>query len=220
MKSELIQIIKSKDFNDLISDINETVLDSILDDSLLKDIPIFGLLFKSKNLISTIQDKFFIKKLFTFLKQLEQTPTEDRQKETEKIDNDPNYKTKVGEKLMFIINEADDSEKAEYIGKLYKEFITKNLHYDDFIRAVNCINKTNIIDLNYFINERSTKHILENLYENYIFTGLITQKYYDAIEKTFKTSLISHEKNGIKYQESYIGHKIRYLLNVNLNNIL
>lgn len=212
MKSELIQIIKSKDFNDLILDINETVLDSILDDSLLKDIPIFSLFFKGKNLISTIQDKFFMKKLFTFLKQLEHTSTEDRKRETEKIDNDPSYKTKVGEKLMFIINEADDSEKAEYIGKLYKEFINKNLNYDDFIRAVNCINKTNIVDLNYFINEVSIKHILEDLYENYIFTGLITQNYYDAIERTFKTSLISHEKSGIKYKESSIGKKIRYLL--------
>lgn len=220
MKSELIQIIKSRDFNDLISDVNETILDSILDDSLLKDIPIFGLLFKSKNLISTIQDKFFIKKLFTFLKQLEQTSAENRERETEKIDNNPNYRTKVGEKLLFIINEADDCEKAEYIGKLYKEFINKNLHYDDFIRAVNYINKTNIIDLNHFINERSTKHILENLYENYIFTGLITPKYYDALERAYKTSLISYEKSGIKYQESYIGKKIRNLLNDSLNKIL
>ncbi|MCF2217955.1 hypothetical protein H9Q08_01390 [Chryseobacterium sp. PS-8] len=220
MKSELTQIIKSKDFNDLISDVNETILDSILDDSVLKDIPIFGLLFKGKNLISTIQDKFFIKKLFTFLKQLEQTSNEDRKRETEKIDNDPNYRTKVGEKLLFIINEADDSEKAEYIGKLYKEFINKNLHYDDFIRAVNCINKTNIIDLNHFINERSIKHILENLYENYIFTGLITQKYYDALETAYKNSLIPYEKSGIKYQESHIGKKIRNLLNESLNKIL
>ncbi|KPH13764.1 hypothetical protein [Chryseobacterium sp. ERMR1:04] len=220
MKSELIQIIKSKDFNDLISDINEIILDSILDDGLAKDIPIFSIFFKGKNLLNTIQDKLFIKKLFTFLKELEQTSAEDRKKETEKIDNDPSYKTKVGEKLLFIINESDDCEKAKYIGKLYKEFINKNLNYNDFIRSVNCINKTNIIDLNYFINENSIKNILENFHGNYIHTGLIAQEYYDPSEKTYKTGIPAFEKSKISYKQSYIGDKIRYFLNDKLHRIL
>lgn len=217
MKSNLIQIIKSQSFSDLISDINEIVLDSILDEGFIKEIPLFGLIFKSNNLLITIQEKLFIKKMLTFLKQLESTSTKDRKEQTEKIDNDPTYKTKVGEKLIYIINEADDCEKAKYIGDLYKEFINKKLTYDDFIRSSNCIIKTNIIDLSYFINEPIINNLLEKSHENYLYTGLISQYYYDPIHDTYKTGVITRKKSTILYRESYIGHKIRYFLRKNQN---
>lgn len=111
MKTPIIEVIKTQNFTDLISDVNEVILDSFLEDGLVKDIPIFGLFFKGKNFVSTIQDKLFYKKMFTFLKELENTSSEDRKKETEKIDKNPNYRTKVGEKLLFIINENNDCEK-------------------------------------------------------------------------------------------------------------
>ena len=168
--------------------------------------------FKGKNLLSTIQEKLFYKKIFTFLKELENTSSTDRKKETEKIDNNPNYKTKVGEKLLFIINENDDCEKAKYIGILFKEFINQNLRYDDFIRLSNCINRTNIIDLNTFINDKSIENSLQNNFETYINTGLTTQNYYDAFEKAYKTGLRLAQKTGIYYKPSNIGIKIRTFL--------
>lgn len=212
MKTPIIEIIKTQNFTDLISDVNEVILDSFLEDGLLKDVPIFGLFFKGKNLISTIQEKLFYKKIFTFLKELENTSSEDRKRETEKIDKNPDYQTKVGEKLLFIINENDDCEKSKYIGILFKELINQNLNYDDFIRISNCINKTNIIDLNNFINDKSIETSLQKNSEAYINTGLITQNYYDAFEKAYKTGLRSAQKTGIYYKPSNIGIKIRSFL--------
>ncbi|REC42440.1 hypothetical protein [Chryseobacterium sp. 5_R23647] len=212
MKTPIIEVIKTQNFTDLISDVNEVILDSFLEDGLVKDIPIFGLFFKGKNFVSTIQDKLFYKKMFTFLKELENTSSEDRKKETEKIDKNPNYRTKVGEKLLFIINENNDCEKSKYIGILFKKFINQNLNYDDFIRLSNCINKTNIIDLNNFINDISIETSLQKNSEAYLNTGLITQTYYDSLETTYKTGLRSTQKTGIYYKPSNIGTKIRSFL--------
>lgn len=209
MKTPIIEVIKTQNFTDLISDVNEVILDSFLEDGLVKDIPIFGLFFKGKNLVSTIQDKLFYKKIFTFLKELENTSSEDRKRETEKIDKNPDYKTKVGEKLLFIINENDDCEKSKYIGILFKEFINQNLTYDDFIRLSNCVNRTNIIDLNNFINASIT-NLLKEEYESYINTGLITQEFYDSMDKKNMIGILPRGKSKIIYKESYIGKKIRY----------
>jgi len=44
----------------------------------------------------------------TFLKQLENTKVEEQEKEINRVDESKNHKTKVGEKFLYIISEADD----------------------------------------------------------------------------------------------------------------
>lgn len=213
MKIEINKIIKDNNFKDLMTDINEVVLDSFLKDGIVKNIPILGLVSKVINIGNTIQERLYTKKLLTFLKQLEDTKAEDREKEINKIDENENYKTKVGEKLLYIINEADDCEKAGYIGILFKLFLEQTLSYVDFIRCVSCINKTNIIDLNFFIKEIFIERYINSNIENYLNTGLITQEYKDPMNENYKNNLITHERANIKYNISNIGIYIRRYLN-------
>ena len=213
MKLEISKIIKDSNFKDLMTDINEVVLDSFLEDGIVKDIPILGLVSKAINIGNTIQERLYTKKLLIFLKQLENTKVEDREKEINRIDESKDYKTKVGEKLLYIINETDDCEKAEYIGILFKLFLEQTLSYADFIRCVNCLNKTNIIDLNLFIKESFIERYINSNIENYLNTGLITQEYNDPLNKNFKNNLLTYEKAQIKYYVSSIGIYIRRYLN-------
>ncbi|MDY3548292.1 hypothetical protein PG291_06735 [Riemerella anatipestifer] len=215
MKIELTEILKNDNFQNLISDVSEATLDTFLKEGLLKEMPIFGLVANVINFSNTIQDKLYTKKLLTFLKQLEKTKLEDRQNEVEKIDSDKKYKTKVGEKILYLINDADDCEKTEYIGILFKHFLERKLSYDDFIRCVNCINRTNIIDLNAFINEIFIESFIERNLENYLNTGLISQEYKNPMNETNKNRLITFEKAQIKYNLSRPGNYIRRYLNKN-----
>jgi len=212
MKTEISKIIKDENFKGLVTDINEVFLDSFLESGIIKDIPILGLVSKVINIGNTIQERLYTKKLLTFLKQLEDTKPEDREKEINKIDENKNYKTKVGEKLLYIINEADDCEKAEYIGVLFKWFLEQKLSYLDFIRCVNCINKTNIIDLNFFIKEDFIESYINSNIENYLNTGLINQEYKNPLNESNKNRLITYEKAQIKYNISRVGIYIRKYL--------
>lgn len=213
METVISKIIKDNNLRDLMTDINEVVLDSFLENGIIKDIPILGLISKALNFSNTIQERLYTKKLLSFLKQLENTKQEDREKEINKIDENKNYKTKVGEKLLYIISEADDCEKAEYIGILFRHFLQGILLYDDFIRCVNCINKTNIVDLNLFIKESFIERYINSNIENYLNTGLITQEYNDPLNKNYKNNLLTYEKAQIKYYVSSIGIYIRKYLN-------
>lgn len=212
MKPEISKIIKDSNFKGLMTDINEVVLDSFLEDGIVKDIPILGLVSKAINIGNTIQERLYTKKLLTFLKQLENTKVENRQREIEKIDESKDYKTKVGEKILYIINETDDCEKAEYIGTLFNYFLQGILQYEDFIRCVNCINKTNIVDLNLFIKESMIERFINSTFENYLNTELITQQYSSPLNKNYSNTLLKYEKEEIKYYISNVGTCIRRCL--------
>ena len=85
--TELNQLVKNEKFQDLLGDLSETILDSILEDEIIKDIPIFGLIFKGRNLHATIQDKFFTKKLLTFLLEIKDISQLQRIEQIEKIES-------------------------------------------------------------------------------------------------------------------------------------
>ena len=209
MKNSFIKVIKDENFRDLISDVNEVILDSFLKDGIIKDIPIIGVISKTINLGNSIQERLYTKKLLTFLKQLEEIDDEDRIAEINKIDNNEKYKTKVGEKLLYIIDNADDCEKAEYIGILFKFFLRQKLCYDDFIRCVNCINKINLVDLNVLIDNSFSESFINRNIENYLNTELITLEYKNPMNENRKNRLITYEKAQIKYVLSTTGNHLR-----------
>lgn len=99
ISERLTETIKDGKFQDLIIDLSETTFDILLNDGLLKDIPIIGGLFGFAKSILSIHDKLFIKKLLVFLVQLKLTSNKSRRKQIEKIENNPQYRIKVGEKF-------------------------------------------------------------------------------------------------------------------------
>lgn len=150
----LTETIKDDKFQDVIVDLSEITIDSLLKDGTLKDIPIIGVLFGITKTTLTVQDKLFTKKLMVFLFQLKKTSNENRKKQIEKIEKDSEYQTKVGEKLLYIIDKCEDHEKAKYIGKLFQCFIEEKIEYDDFLRASRSIELTYLGDLKRFIKEK------------------------------------------------------------------
>jgi hypothetical protein len=152
----------SSNYTSISKDMLEIGLDSILDDGLLKDIPAVGTLISLTKIGANIKDRLFIKKLIHFLYETQNIPKSDREEIIEKINESDDYKTKVGEKLIFIIDKADDLVKAQLIGKLFNAVLKKQLGYSMFIRCTEAINNTFEPDLMWFlkrVNPDSIEHI-------------------------------------------------------------
>lgn len=205
--TELTDAIKSENFQELIGEIGESVMDNFLDDEILKDIPLVGLLFKMKNVVTTIQDKLFAKKLLSFLKELENVPIEKRYEQINKIDSNSEYKTKVGEKLLFIINNCEDSEKSKVIGKIFKAFLEEKINYDDFLRSSNCINKINYTDFEIFLKRGITSNERGN--DAFLNAGLLTFKF--TKPKMVRDTYFGGDY-GIIYETSEIGRILLRIL--------
>jgi hypothetical protein len=144
LKETLIETIKNDELQNVSSEIAETILDSVFTEGILKDIPIIGTIVGLGKGYVSIQDRLFAKKLLSFLYQLRDIPFEQRAEQILKIEESDEYEKNVGEKLLFIVEKASDSQKASMIGKLFAAYLKEDISYTDFVRCSEIINKASI----------------------------------------------------------------------------
>jgi hypothetical protein len=147
----LLTVIKDKNLKEVSTNIFESILDTKISDGFFKDIPVISTIFGSYNAATTIQDRLFVRKLLAFLQELKAVPEDKRIDQIIKIEDDQKYKTKVGEKLLHIINKIDDIDKASLVGKFFKAYLENKFDYDNFVRGVLCIDRTPLPELLHFI---------------------------------------------------------------------
>jgi len=147
------ETLKDSNLQNVAIGLTETFADSILEDGLLKDIPIVGTIVGLGKTSIKITDLLFLKKVISFLAELETISIEDRKKMISKIDSSKKFRVKVGEKLLYIIDKCDDHENAQYISKLFAGYINREIDYPDFLRASKVIERIYIGDLIKFIKD-------------------------------------------------------------------
>lgn len=144
-------LIKS-DLTNISKDVLETILDKeIFENGFLKDIPIVNSIVGAGKTVSSIRDYLFTKKILGFLNGLASISLEKRQKMISKVDSNPTYRQSVGSKLIFIIDQTQDSEVAGIISKLFVAFLEGELTYREFCKSSLIVNRIDIIDLEDFL---------------------------------------------------------------------
>lgn len=139
---------------------------------------IFSSALKTYRLTDSISDKILGEKLLHFLKELEGIDDALLMKEINYIDDSQKYKQNIGRKLLEIISQIDSEEKPQIIGKLFKNILTKNISYDEFLRLSFLVRNIFISDLlvlkeaKYF---QTIKYRLKPLYAYQIPKNLISQ---------------------------------------------
>lgn len=153
MKSEisLAKTLQESDLTEIGVDAGEIVIDSIIDDGLLRDIPIISTIVGLVRTTSDIGNMLFLKKIVYFLRGIKDVSPRKRYEMIAEIDNSPNYKIKVGEKLLYILNRCDDHDKASLIAQLFKAFLNKDIEYDDFLKGSYILNSIFINDFDTFL---------------------------------------------------------------------
>ena len=141
------ETIKSEELQNVTTEVMEVVLDSVLEDGVLKELPVIGGIFGIRKGYLSIQDALFTRKLFSFLYQLKGIPDNKRKEEIEKINQSNEYRMKVGEKILYIIDKSKDHEKARLQGVLFGAFLNKDINYTDFLRCTTIVQKSFIDDL-------------------------------------------------------------------------
>lgn len=171
LHESIVESIKSNGILKITLDFGEAIIDSNLDDGILKDIPFIGSIINLNKGFVSIQDRIFSKKILNFLFQLKDIPEDKRIKAIQKIDDSKDERIKAGEKIIYLIDKADDHIKAEFIGLLFSEYIRENLTYEEFKRSSEIINKTFLDDLIWFLKSDYTRLAMEEA-SNLISSGL------------------------------------------------
>lgn len=131
---------------DACVDVLEGLLDMLTDDGVLKDLPIVGWLVGLGRSLLSVPDRLFLKKLGRFLSELNQVPETERRAFADKIERDGSTQ-KVGEKILMIVDQLDDTEKASLAGQVFSACLRRMIDIDQFYILCSCIRLTRIADI-------------------------------------------------------------------------
>ena len=216
----LTETLKESNLTEVGVDIAETLLDSTLQDGILKDVPILGSIIGVGKTAAKVKDVLFLKKVLSFINEVKDIPAKEREKIISEIDSSEKFRLKIGEKLLYILDKSDDHEKTQLVGKLFKAFLKQEIDYDAFLRGSAVIDKSIIEDLNWFIKHDWEKLTIEEAGE-YIYWGLfeieplkikVKEAGYDHISQWEQKTNYSIEGGDLTATITWVGKKLRQYL--------
>lgn len=159
---------------DFLSELGEIVIDSVLSEGVMREVPILGTIVGLGKCIKNVYDIQFAKKLIAFLLPIKDVEPEKRKAAIKKWEKDENYRGQVGDTLLGMIQRCDDAMKAKWLSQLFYELVLKRSESRLFMRAEKTISSLSVMDLQAFLNMSQSHyhHISEEEYEPFIGSGL------------------------------------------------
>lgn len=176
-------------------------IDEVLDIEQIKKIPIIKYLADGYDFVHSISNKLYLRKLAAFFYNFEVLSDEDKLNGTAKFDEDEN----LGENLLFLIDQAQNLDKAAIIGKLFSAYVHDVITRDDFdnsIFALEHIMKRDqdvLLDYQFHQDNIEYKAAISRLAQ----CGLLEEEY-DYYEKEF----IKSKNKNVKYHITELGAKL------------
>jgi hypothetical protein len=145
--TSLLESMWSSGGKDVIIEAADLALDAALSEGVLEKIPVFGWLVKGYGVVTTIQDRLFLKKVAHFLQGSSEITEDERGRFRERMASDPSFCRNVGETLVLLLDRQEDFEKAFILGKVFAGYVKGLIQYEMFLRLAAAIDKAFIGDL-------------------------------------------------------------------------
>ena len=154
----MLETLKT-DLSGVSADYMEIGLDAILEDGLLKDIPVVNSIILLYKTGVNIRERFLIKKLLVFLTSLSDTTTEER---LEFIQKHEKQSAKIGEELIVLLDRLDHVNKPEYVARLFKHYLNEDINLITYHRLCQIVDRCFIEDLR-FLKEHESSDIVTGI---------------------------------------------------------
>jgi len=202
--------LKVSGLSDASIDIAESSIDLLLNNDLIKQIPIVKILLGVAQTSISIQDKLLLKKIISFLNNIDDVSIQERNSEIDKIDNSKKYRLKVGEKLLYLIDSCDDHEVAERIAKLFSAFLKHKISYDEYLEASSILTRLSYADLELFLQSYNVSTMDEDA-KQLIYTGLIYSEIEEVEVEVTKSDPGDWDDPQDRYDTDVSGGEIRFI---------
>jgi hypothetical protein len=144
------QVMKSNNVSspakNLVINTSELLVDKVLEDGLLKEIPIINTIISICKIPHSISDTILFNKLNIFLNDLKSIDKKDIKKMMNKLENE-NFKIKVSSYVLELMNKADHPNKAKMIARVFVAYIEKEIDYEMLYRLNKIILHISSIDI-------------------------------------------------------------------------
>jgi hypothetical protein len=139
--------IASNEALSLAKDYSEVALDSILNNGILKDIPLVGTVIGLFKMGNSLKEQHTIKKILVFINQSADIPKEDREAFLTKLSDNDDYQESIAEKVLLLIERLDETKKAEIVGNLFRLMVMGVIGKDYFLRLSGIVERALLYDV-------------------------------------------------------------------------
>jgi len=183
---KLESVIKDSELPSLAKDYAELAIDGVMDDGVLKDIPLLGTVIGVMKFGNSINRHLSVKKLYKFLFELHKIPEEKRIKKIDQINSSKKYQSTVGEQTFELLDKIESDGKPEIIGKLFKAVIEEKIDYLTYLRVAHIVKNIFFYDLEWLYFNTVGEEVISSVNDSIFTSGLTDTKFVEVYEKAKK----------------------------------
>ena len=194
--------------SDAVKDLSELGIDLLLDDGVLKDIPIVSTLVGLTKTAQNIHDRNLLKQTVKFINTFNEK-TIDRKKlemHKNKLNDNPKFAESELERVIILLNSNIDLKKSEILAKFYVAYVEEKINWQQFCELTDVTSRLFIADLEILLAVFKKNITDTNQCESYQVDRLIAL---GLLNTTTKSVTISSEQNS---------ETIRYIQTGSLGN--
>jgi len=135
---------------DVISDYLEIGIDSLMNEGILKEIPIVNTIVGVLKVGKNVHDRNLLKQTLTFINEFNNNKiSHDKLKQYKiTIENNPKRCEEELGRILLLLNNFIDKEKSIMLAKIFKAYIEKIINWNEFCEYSEIINRLFIQDIN------------------------------------------------------------------------
>lgn len=143
----MIDSIAKSNIQALAMDAAELGIDSVLDDELIKAVPIIGSIAKLYQFTISVRDRIFVRKVLSFLNEFSDISEVRRNQFANELDKNAGTREKAGAALVLLLERLDDLKKPEIVGRLYRAKLDGRLSFAELWRFCMVVERAYLPDL-------------------------------------------------------------------------
>lgn len=152
----------------------EVIADSLIENELIKSIPVVGTALKVISGSLDLRDKIFLSKVQRFIQEMESISKEEKLKFNKSIITDEELMTSVGEATLLVLDKLSDLKKADLLGFYFSCFLSGHLDQYQFRRVAAAIDAAFIDDIEKFLESGTDELLSQKQFMEALFGSGIT----------------------------------------------
>lgn len=163
----------NENFQDFLADNSEVFIDSLIENEIIKEIPILGSSLKIIRGIQGLRDRAYLNKIKLFLEKIGEINGEQKKVIINDSKKNEKSRTKFGDAIFTTIEQSDSTVKVEYLAIAFEAYVNEEINESDLRLICHVINNTfsdELIDI--IENEKPIGDL-----KNVVSSGLAETKY-------------------------------------------
>ena len=184
-----------------IGELSEILIDSVIEDGVLKDLPIAGTISSFIKITKSINDRNLLKQTLQFIKEFNSGSIDfDKLKSyKDSINNDRNKAEEELGRVLIILNNFIDLEKSKMLANVFRSYVNGVISWDDFCEFSEIIKNLMLKDIDYIYKIYTGKLKNTSGYPLYPFNRLGSLGLIDMVPN----ALFPVDSEGSYYRRDY-----------------